>query len=527
MAEVDEALKDGSLNGKKHTQAEIGELKDSGLYYDRYAEYCRKSVRGKAALEQRAAAWKRDHVDKVDEKTGFIMALKPFERTFKTQLNRIDDIIDVEEHAIQLRPKPGSKHNLKRWRSTRGAKVESFHNSSKHFANLGTKWKTFQALQLEGACRFNADRREDSKQIVGDGDVSARAETRVAHYRPWLRRERNRLALAAGFDLPFPEDGLERPEDTGELFYMEYAFEQARRKANLGDKLTPDGIIEHGGCSCEKCSSKRGLSSSSSSSSSSGGDRSSGTGGGTASAIYPPVTRKLRRPKARADAVVVDAVGVGTTFRKYFPGSGFFSGTVIRLVPCEEDEDSDEEDLFAVKYEDSDTEELTRGEIETLLAGRLPWRIPRRASSVEALQIPADVLNPRRSQQEPARLEAHKVQQQPPLVPPLLALLPRGHPLPSVSAATMPHGQFAPGPRSFLEAVPPVMLVNTPQEPPKQEAEGSGPRPTKKSKKTPLCTCGAFDATRRARSLKGSGHGGIAYQHEKSCAWTIWKRGTD
>jgi len=50
---------------------------------------------------------------------------------------------------------------------------------------------------------------------------------------------------------------------------------------------------------------------------------------------------------------------------------------MTRRVPCEEDADSDEEDLFAVKYEDSDTEELTRGEIE-------------------ALQIPVDVVNPRR-----------------------------------------------------------------------------------------------------------------------------------
>jgi len=75
--------------------------------------------------------------------------------------------------------------------------------------------------------------------------------------------------------------------------------------------------------------------------------------------------------------VVVDAVGVGITFCKHFPGAGFFGGTVTRRVPCEEDADSDEEDLFAVKYEDSDTEELTRGEIE-------------------ALQIPVDVVNPRR-----------------------------------------------------------------------------------------------------------------------------------
>ena len=75
--------------------------------------------------------------------------------------------------------------------------------------------------------------------------------------------------------------------------------------------------------------------------------------------------------------VVVDAVGVGITFCKHFPGAGFFGGTVTRRVPCEEDEDSDEGELFAVRYEDSDTGELTRGEIE-------------------ALQIPVDVVNQRR-----------------------------------------------------------------------------------------------------------------------------------
>ena len=78
----------------------------------------------------------------------------------------------------------------------------------------------------------------------------------------------------------------------------------------------------------------------------------------------------------------------------------------------------------------------------------------------------------------------------------------------------MPHGQFAPRPRSglgtaFLGEVPPVMLVNISQELPQQEAEGSGSRPTKKSRNAPLCTCGTFNATRRARSLE-SGHGGIA-----------------
>ena len=40
----------------------------------------------------------------------------------------------------------------------------------------------------------------------------------------------------------------------------------------------------------------------------------------------------------------------------------------MTLISFEEDDDSDEEDLFAVNYEDSDTEELTRCEIEALLA---------------------------------------------------------------------------------------------------------------------------------------------------------------
>ena len=46
---------------------------------------------------------------------------------------------------------------------------------------------------------MNADRREDAKQHVGeDGDNSRRQETAVAHYRPWVLRERNQLCEEAG-----------------------------------------------------------------------------------------------------------------------------------------------------------------------------------------------------------------------------------------------------------------------------------------------------------------------------------------
>ena len=51
------------------------------------------------------------------------------------QLQRIPDLIDMADHNVELRPKPGSKHTLRRWRSTRGAKVEVIHGQSKRFAN--------------------------------------------------------------------------------------------------------------------------------------------------------------------------------------------------------------------------------------------------------------------------------------------------------------------------------------------------------------------------------------------------------
>ena len=63
------------------------------------------------------------------------MALSGFVAAFALQLQRIPDLIDMADHNVELRPKPGSKHTLRRWRSTRGAKVEVIHGPSKRFAN--------------------------------------------------------------------------------------------------------------------------------------------------------------------------------------------------------------------------------------------------------------------------------------------------------------------------------------------------------------------------------------------------------
>jgi len=257
VAAVGAALRNGTLNGTIYSTEQIAELKASGKFWRNYKQYIRKHVHQRAlTIVERAREWEAMFANKTDPKIGLPLATGGFDVVFERELELAVHLVDKEDHNFAVRPKPGSKHGLTTWRSSRGAKVETSHLSSRHYANQGLNSETFQFLQMEGTCMWNADRREDSKQAVGeDGDMGARAETRVGHYRPWLRRERNRLAQAANHPLPYPEDGLELPEDNGERFYFEYAIEQEQRNADFGGVLpSAADIIEAGGCTCNSCS---------------------------------------------------------------------------------------------------------------------------------------------------------------------------------------------------------------------------------------------------------------------------------
>ena len=233
---VEDALENGTLDGtnkgKGHSPEETKAMKDSGKFYRLYVVYIRKTVRPASVIRRKMVEWKAKYTDAVDPKIGLPLATPGFDDQFERCLGLVEHLVDVAgvDSNYAERPKPGSKHTLTRWRSSRGAKVETFHLASRHYANLGTNARATQALQMEGVCRDNADRREDAKQFVGeDGDESARALTRVAHYRPWVRRERNILAEKAGQPQPYPEDGKVRPADNGERFYYEYHLEQEKR----------------------------------------------------------------------------------------------------------------------------------------------------------------------------------------------------------------------------------------------------------------------------------------------------------
>ena len=134
---------------------------------------------------------------------------------------------------MELRPELGSKPSLTRWRSSRGAKVEIYHGSSRYFANQfvnqGTNHGTFQILKMVGTARLNAGPCEEAKQQAGATTTTARV--------PHLRRAAlpavgcGGSATASGAEprlpQPHPYVGTTRPTNNGERSFMGYAFEQA------------------------------------------------------------------------------------------------------------------------------------------------------------------------------------------------------------------------------------------------------------------------------------------------------------
>lgn len=64
------ALRDGSLNGKKHSPVEIDALVASGVFWKRYRVYVDRITFSAETIEENLDAWARDYPLRVDSKTG-------------------------------------------------------------------------------------------------------------------------------------------------------------------------------------------------------------------------------------------------------------------------------------------------------------------------------------------------------------------------------------------------------------------------------------------------------------------------
>jgi hypothetical protein len=69
-----------------------------------------------------------------------------------------------------------------------------------------------QMLTLESGVRFTKEHQAALLYQRGQ-----RPSPRAGHYRPWMRREANTLARAAGMPLPYPDEPM-LEADTGERF---------------------------------------------------------------------------------------------------------------------------------------------------------------------------------------------------------------------------------------------------------------------------------------------------------------------
>jgi hypothetical protein len=88
--------------------------------------------------------------------------------------------------------------------------------------------------------------------------------------------------------------------------------------------------------------------------------------------------KTIRARSAEALSALPDespvVVRVGTQVRKVFTGIGVFDGTVVKILHHQAENDV----FFHVRYEDGDTEDLTRAEVEGLVISA-PFQIPKHA----------------------------------------------------------------------------------------------------------------------------------------------------
>ena len=129
--------------------------------------------------------------------------------------------------------------------SDRGGKVESLHSVEGHFSNGGMKPQTAQMNIEEGVVRFAVQHAAKLKFQRGECESPA-----APHYRSWLRRESNALAVSAGMTVPYPDEP-ELPDDNHERFLSDYNYEQEKRKEMYD---YPAGITR---CPCDSCAERR------------------------------------------------------------------------------------------------------------------------------------------------------------------------------------------------------------------------------------------------------------------------------
>ena len=85
-------------------------------HWSRYGKYIKKSVRrDPATIVRLATSWAPEYA---------LRARDEFQSVLDHELKLVEFLVELQDHNIQVRTKPGSTHSLCTYRSSRGAKVE-------------------------------------------------------------------------------------------------------------------------------------------------------------------------------------------------------------------------------------------------------------------------------------------------------------------------------------------------------------------------------------------------------------------
>jgi hypothetical protein len=261
-ANVINALKDGSLNGKVHTDLDVMELRDSRKWLQRYGDKIRKIMKGGEVVKLNLHRWWCRY--KVNASPGeppgegrlhnglsvFMSEMKgAVENAYKTCMHIQDLLPDIMYTAISAAP--GAVHGLTTWKGNRGeSSLESFHLMVAHFGNMGMRRTLADSLCLRGTARHNLkllwkltalDKREGQY-----GRLPAHFRDTPLFYSHADLAAINKRAMYHGGKQRHSEV-LDLEPDNGERFFSQYLLEQRERNKELGKHDLNDR------CQCRKC----------------------------------------------------------------------------------------------------------------------------------------------------------------------------------------------------------------------------------------------------------------------------------
>lgn len=252
---VVQALRDGSMNGQCHTDADIEKLKKTKYWMANYGRFIRKIIYSAPLIREKLDAWFALFKRRIDSETGLNLFTKDTWDALlsaKQHAEHITDMIPYNQMYNEFPPPPGARHTCKTFQSMRPeSNLELFHRILEHCANGGMNHMMAHIISMQGICEMNLKKRETHRFSMMSASERNQIHTAFKgipfHFDESRLCVVNERAFAVGLPKPFPyAENL--GVDNGERFLWEYFEAQQRREKN---GTAPCRVNER--CPCPLC----------------------------------------------------------------------------------------------------------------------------------------------------------------------------------------------------------------------------------------------------------------------------------